>query len=112
MEFIRSMGYILLSLPDWFIYFAHESNGVINDQHNYYEMRPPPQPSMKTSCYVRPQPIGILCEWFRPIAGLIRRVITPRPPCVLPCRPYAGLPTVLPMCSYSATSCTAGSDSS
>ena len=46
-----------------------------------YELRP--RTSMKTRRCGRPQPIGILCEWFRPIAGT-HQEDNPRPPCVLP----------------------------
>ena len=54
--------------------------------------------SMKTSRSIRPQLIGILCEWFRPIVGTHQEG-NPRPPCVLPDRLRTPrVRPVLPMC--------------
>ena len=50
------------------------------------------QPSATTSRCIGSQLIGMLCEWFRPIAGTHQEG-NPRPPCVLLCR----LPDLAPL---------------
>ena len=34
LEFLRNIGYLLSSLPSWFIYFGKETSGMIDYQHN------------------------------------------------------------------------------